>query len=213
MNSPLIQHPDLCAVLPPQYFGSVQYYATMASYGRAVVDVSMRYDKRFKSAHRCDIASTHGLMRLTVPVGKDFRHGLGWDRVPVSDHGEWWSDHVVSLESAYGRTPFFEYYFDRLRPWLARPQEGLTVGRLDSALDEEIRKILHLETCVSYDIAEAPADAVDFRHQLPMLSSPSYYQVRADKLGFIPGLSILDLIFNLGPEAPLILRKVQTHNK
>lgn len=207
MSSPLIQYPSVCAVLPPQYFGSVQYYALMAAYGRAVVDISMRRDKRFKSAHRCDIASTHGLMRLTVPVGKDFSNGQGWGSVPVSDHGQWWSDHVVSLESAYGRTPFFEFYFDRLRPWLVRPQ-GITVGRLDAALDAEIRKILHLETEVSYDMADATADAIDFRHQMPALPSPAYYQVRADRLGFIPSLSILDLIFNLGPESPLILKKI-----
>ena len=207
MKSPLIIYPDRCAVLPPQYMGSVAYYAVMAAYGRVIIDSSMRYDKRFKSAHRCEIASTHGLMKLTVPVSKDSLFGRGWNQARVSDHGDWWSDHVVSLESAYGRTPFFEYYFDRLRPWLSRPQ-GITVGELDAALDREIRAMLHLGTEVAYDMAQVPADAVDYRRCLPSAAIVPYYQVRADRLGFIPGLSIVDLIFNMGPEAPLILQQM-----
>ncbi len=207
MKSPLTLFPDSCAVMAPQYMGSLAYYAVMAAYGRVIVDASMRYDKRFKSAHRCEIASTHGLMRLTVPVGKTAHSGRGWDSVPVSDHGDWWSDHVVSLESAYGRTPFFEYYFDRLRPWLVRPK-GISVSELDAAIDREIRQMLHLPAEVSYDIADAPDCAIDLRRGLPEVATVPYYQVRAGRLGFIPGLSIVDLIFNMGPESPLIFKKM-----
>lgn len=207
MTSPLTLFPDGCAIMPPQYMASAAYYAVMAAYGRVVIDSSMRYDKRFKSAHRCDIASTHGLLRLTVPIEKASLSGRGWDSVGVSDHGDWWSDHIVSLESAYGRTPFFEYYFDRIRPWLSRPK-GITVGALDAALDRELRAILHLPAQVTYDLADAPADAVDYRRGLPALPAVPYYQVRAARLGFIPGLSVIDLICNMGPESPLILKSM-----
>lgn len=210
MNDPLIQHPGRYAVLAPQYLGSIDYYAVMASYGRVVIDSGMRYDKRFKSAHRCVIASTHGPMMLTVPVAKESLLGKGWDKVAVSDHAQWWADHKVSLESAYGRTPFFEYYYDRLRPWLCKP-DGITVGELDAALDREIRAMLHLHTQVSYDMADAPADAVDYRRGLPALEPVTYYQVRAGRLGFIPHLSIVDLLCNMGPEAPLVLREMITN--
>lgn len=206
-KSPLIRFEGECCALPPQYLGSVGYYALMAAYESAVIDISMRYDKRFKSAHRCEIASTHGRMTLTVPVGKASLLGKGWNQAPVSDHGEWWSDHIVSLESAYGRTPFFEYYVDRIRPWLSRPQ-GITVGELDAALDGEIRRMLHLDTRVSYSIADAPRGYADYRRSMPSLPTPPYYQVRADRLGFISGMSILDLIFNLGPEAQIALKQI-----
>ncbi len=209
MKSPLTIYPDGCAILPPQYMGTAAYYAVMAAYGRVIIDTAMRYDKRFKSAHRCEIASTHGLLRLTVPVEKASLTGRGWDSVGVSDHGDWWSDHVVSLESAYGRTPFFEYYFDRLRPWLCRPKD-MTVGALDAAIDRELRAMLHLPTQVGYDMADATADAVDYRRRLPELPSVPYYQVRADRLGFIPGLSVIDLICYMGPESPLILHAMST---
>ncbi|MCM1452526.1 MAG: WbqC family protein [Clostridium sp.] len=212
MRSPLIAFPERCAVLPPQYMGSAGYYATMAAYGHAVVDAGMRYDKRFKSAHRCEIASTHGRMMLTVPVGKDSLTGRGWNQAPVSEHGQWWSDHAVSLESAYGRTPFFEFYYDRIRPWLTRPN-GLTIGELDAGLDAEIRGMLHLETEVAYGmdgIGDMRQEAVDdYRRGMPKLDTPEYYQVRADRLGFIAGLSVLDLIFNMGPEAGYVLKEMQ----
>ena len=180
-------------------------------YGHAVVDARMRYDKRFKSAHRCDIADTRGILSLTVPVKKPSAHGLAWGDIEISPHDDWWVTHAVTLESAYGRTPFFEFYFDRLRPLICY-EPGMSVSDFDIRLDAEIRRILGLETIVGYDadnVAEgAPAD--DYRRNaFPAMKIREYYQVREDKLGFKPHLSVLDLIFNMGPEAPLVLRDMQ----
>ena len=209
MPSPLITRPGRTAILPPQYCGQVGYYALMASYPRAVLDLAMPYDKRRKSAHRCSIADVRGPLTLTVPIEKAHR-GMTWADVRVSSHAGWWSDHAVSLESAYGRTPYFEFYYDRFKPLLAPPAPGLTVGDLDRALDQIIRQILGLDTEVTYSVEEQPDAIDDYRRQtnFDIENAPAYYQVRADRLGFIPNLSILDLIFNLGPESPLLLHRI-----
>lgn len=209
MSSPLITRPGRTALLPPQYCGQVGYYALMASYPHAVIDLAMPYDKRRKSAHRCSIADVRGPLTLTVPIEKAHR-GMAWAEVRVSSHGSWWSDHAVSLESAYGRTPYFEYYYDRFKPLLAPPAQGLTVGALDRALDQIIRQILGLDTEVTYSAEGQPDVIDDYRRQtsFDIENAPYYYQVRADRLGFIPDLSILDLIFNLGPESPLLLHRI-----
>ena len=73
MSSPLILFPDKTVILPPVYFGSIDYYATMATYGNIVIDRDWRFDKRKKFTHRCTIADTHGLLQLTVPIEKPFK--------------------------------------------------------------------------------------------------------------------------------------------
>lgn len=254
--NPLIRFPDATIELPLQYFGSVEYYALMSAFGHVVIDDTARFDKRFKSAHRCLIADTRGPLQLTVPISKDKEHRnsepairhsssvirhsdtdirhsslvirnsdtdirnstLTWNQVKVSDHGQWWQDVDVSLASAYGRTPFYEFYIERLRCYFDRntPTSFQSVADLDIAADASIRAILGLQSVVAYKSAIAAAATVSesenaplglsYKSLLPQLQTAEYYQVRRDKLGFIPSLSILDLIFNLGPEAPLLLQ-------
>lgn len=197
------------ALLPPQLFGSTGYYAAAARYGATAVDYSMRADKRFKSAHRYKIADTRGELFLTVPVCH-LSGNRGWNEVAVSDHGQWWKLHVTTLESAYGRTPFFEFYIDRFLPLFAEPAQSCfnTIGSLDREADRLIRLILELPEPV--DPATLPPDSPDLRrHDFNQYTVPPYWQIRADSLGFRAGLSILDMIFNIGPESALAIRKFQ----
>ncbi len=215
MSSPLLVYgPERVVVLPPQLFGSVGYYSLMARYARAVISNDLRYDKRFKSVHRFDIADTRGVLTLTVPVSRPegaFASGsLRWSDVDVSAHGRWWELIPTALESAYGRTPFFEFYIDRLMPLfeprpLDKPEK---ITDLCSSADAIVRSILGLETVVAHTLADDGAAIDDHRRDrlFPSTHGRRYWQVRADRLGFIPDLSILDLIFSLGPEAPLILQ-------
>lgn len=193
-------------IFAPQYYGSLPYYATMAQYERVVIDAGLRYNKRFKSIHRCEIADTRGKLTLTVPVSKpETGHTGRWSDMRVSAHGQWWQDHRVSLESAYGRTPFFEFYIDRFMPWLRWRDESIV--DFDLGLDAVVRRTLSLPAEVVYTTDGIDPDLIDdYRNGVyPTLSISPYYQVRAAKLGFIPNLSILDLIFNMGTEAPLVL--------
>ena len=212
--TPLVKFPDTTAILPPRYMGQVGYYAAMARYGHVVVDAALRYDKRQKDVHRCEIADTRGLLRLTVPLGKPHGcdHAPTWNDAAVSTHDEWWRQHLVALESAYGRTPYFESLIDKFDGVLRSPEAWdawPTAVDLDRLADGVVRSILGFDNDVRWadarEVADIPA-AVDLRRaDFTLPSQPSYRQIRADRLGFHPNLSILDLIFNLGPEAPLYL--------
>ena len=205
-HCPLVRYPDRCVILAPQYAGSVEYYAVMARYGMACIDNSLRYDKRFKSVHRMDIAGTSGRQTLTVPVSRPSGASM-WSEVLVSPHNEWWSEHMTALESAYGRTPYFEFYAPYLRQIICRGSVGKAVTDLDAELDALVRRLLGLTTIVSEVVSEGVSvddmRRAGFDTPVPM---PDYYQIRAARLGFMPNLSVLDLLFNLGPEAAIYLK-------
>lgn len=211
-QSPLIIYPDSTVLLPPRYYGSIEWYAVMAAYGASAVDYGMPFNKREKATHRCDIADTHGPLSLTFPIEKPVDHTgrLLWSDIRVSPHGEWWNVHRVSLESAYGRTPFFEFYIDRFMPVLRRGvlSDYPLLADVDSYIDSQIRDILGIapDRYCRPDSVTVDRRGDDFR----LASYKPYYQVRSGSLGFMGGLSVLDLIFNLGPESPVYLRKMIT---
>ena len=205
-------------MLPPALCGSIGYYALMASHKDVVVDRYCRYDKRRKLMHRYDIADVNGLLTLTVPITKP-RIGATWNDAGVSTHGGWWNIHKVALWSAYGRTPFFEYYIDELMPYL-QPRDGVqpeSLMDLNIGIDAIIRRLAGIDSSVRYELTDdekeliknGDASIIDQRNSTFDLDNPvEYYQVRALQQGFIPNLTILDLIFNMGPETPLVLKEI-----
>ena len=197
---PFPLRPDAAVELPPRLFGSVGHYALMAEYGRVAIDYGGRWDKRDKATHRYDIADTRGRLSLTVPVSVP--HGIDGpmtrSHVRLSRHGEWWRVHRIALESAYGRTPYFEFVIDRFAPLLADP--GDEPPSLADYLRRADRAVL--------DFLALPVEIVDHdcdTSRVPLPGDIPYTQVRQTGLGFIPGLSILDAIFNLGSETSLHL--------
>lgn len=196
-------------LFPPAFFPSAGRYVAMAAIvargGIPAVATAQRYDKRAKWVHRTMVADTRGELRLTVPVVRPDGASTGtltWSDVGVSRHDRWWEIHRTTLESAYGRTPFFEFYIDRFLPFFSKstPDDFASIAELDIAAERVVTDILLLPEPVA---AAQSCRAAD----IPAAPDPGpYWQVRADRFGFIPGMSILDLIFNCGPESALIIR-------
>lgn len=202
---------DRTGVFPPRLFASVGYYALMSRYSNVFVDNQVRYNKRDKEVHRYRISHTGGCIDLTVPVSREpgsFLSGnLTWERVTVSPHGRWWEVHLTALDSAYGRTPFYEYYRDRLVPlFVPRPLSDLeTITDLVKQANRIILPIVASRTTLSETMPDGEM-VEDFRRSdFHLTSQPPYYQIHAERSGFNPNLSILDLIFNLGPESAIYL--------
>ena len=204
-----VPHPDRSIALPPRLCGGIEVYAAAWDAGSSGMDWDVRFDKRQKLTHRFTIADTRGRLDLTVPIAKPHSSKVLWSDIRISDHGLWWDVHRVSLESAYGRTPYFEFYIDRFLPMLT---PGVTeryplLRDLAMAWDAQIRDILGLGDSKAGPEAVTDEELTHIYNN--KVSLVPYRQVRQQALGFIPGLSVLDLIFNLGPEAQIYLSKLR----
>lgn len=205
------------------YFGPVQWYQKLYRYDSILLECHDSFIKQ-TYRNRCVIPTANGVQALTVPVGRvKSEESSGLKRMDsssftlhssltrVSDHGNWRHLHWNALISAYGDSPFFEYYADDLRPFFERKWEYLY--DFDMAITMKMCELLDIHPHIiltDHYIKEAELEGMaDFRdairpkHPLPDASFEprEYYQVYSSRNGFHPNMSILDLLFNMGNEA------------
>ena len=206
------------ALLATTYFGPVQWYQKL---NRADMSYIEFYDSYRKQTYRnrCVIATTNGLQALTIPVERPDcgQHSTMIKDLRISDHGNWRHLHWHALMSAYSESPFFEYYADDIRPFFEKKWDFLydfnqeACHTVCSLLDIH-PNIQPTSEYIKKD--DLPKDIFDFREAIdpkhPAVDADfvprRYYQVFERKIGFQPNLSILDLLFNMGPEGIFYLR-------
>lgn len=206
MQIPVSEQSDSKLILPPRYLGSVDYYTSIVAHGGAEIATGMRFDKRRKATHRCVIADTRGPLTLTVPIVKPVSlTNARWSDIIVSDHNHWWNLHMTALRSAYGRTPFYEFYEDDFTAIINSGAAGRRLTELDADLDALLRRLMGIGDCRVEVTDDTKTTAVPDEREAAVVE---YYQLRSATLGFLPHLSAVDLLFNMGPESAVVLRKM-----
>lgn len=203
----------MVSLLTSTYFGPVQWYQKLNQSDCCLIE---RHDHFVKQTYRnrCVIATTSGLQALTVPIERYEGAHCEMRDIRISNHGSWRHLHWNALQSAYGESPFFEFYADDLSPFFARRWEFLF--DFNTAITRKMCELLDIHPQIAFTEAYASAeeegvtdfrDAIRPKHPLPDdgFRLRRYYQVYEQKHGFQPNLSILDLLFNEGPEAVLYL--------
>ena len=196
----------------PLYLAAVPLYARLyASESMVIDDVAPFVKQTFRN--RAVIATENGAQSLTIPVVHDGGKVAMRD-VRISEHGNWRHQHWNAIVSAYRKSPFFDYYADDFAHFYEE-RDGFLMD-FNLRLHGVVSELLGLERGVKFlsDVAVDTGATFDARNMAEpkVLASIHgagelpYYQVFAQRNGFIPSLSIVDLLFNTGPEGLLVLR-------
>ena len=205
--------PTYKPLISTAYLPTVRYMSVLAKYGAATIEQYETFPKQ-TFRNRTTIATGNGLMMLNVPVSRPSGNHTTTAEMVVSYHEPWNIRHWRAIASAYNAAPYFLYYKDELEEILMHQYEHLL--QLNEALLNYLLKKLKITCQLEYtqSFIKETASYIDLRESLtakkddPSITYPPYSQVFESRHGFLPNLSVIDLLFNLGPEAKSYLLSI-----
>jgi hypothetical protein len=199
------------ALFIPTYFSPISQYSEIMHTAKVVFEMNDNFQKQ-SYRNRCYIFNTNGKQLLNIPV----KHPVSSSRKKTQDTlvenaTQWQDQHFKSLKTAYRNSPFFEFYVDDLAPIFEKKYTFLQDVTIDTFLfvSEALQINSDFKKTTSY--AEA-LENYDFRNLADIknqtkICNDTYIQMFDDTHGFLPNLSILDLLFMEGPNAISFLEK------
>lgn len=195
------------------YLAPIPLYAQLYASQGMLLDADSSFIKQ-TFRNRTIIATENGAQALTIPVVHNYLQTMR--DVRISEHGNWRHQHWNAIQSAYRKSPFFDYYAEDFAHFYEE-KDGFLLDfnmRLHNVVCELLgleREIAILENTSVESIENnfsdlRPLASVQEIEKEKYLNYQPYYQVFAQRNGFIPNLSIIDLLFNMGPEGLLVLR-------
>ena len=193
-------------ILPACYLPPVSYFHAIArSEGSIILDKYEHFPKQ-TYRNRTGIATANGILNLVVPIQHGRKQHVAMKDVKISYDHNWQRLHWMSIQTAYRTSAYFEYYEDDFKSLYETNYEMLfdyNVAQLELVL-----KCLKLKKAIEYtDKFVKSYEERDFREKIhpkreSVYANPKpYYQIFEDRTGFIPNVSIIDLIFNQGPQS------------
>lgn len=211
----------MTTILSTTYCGPVQWYQKLYRSDLVLMECHETFQKQ-TYRNRCVIATTNGPQTLTVPVERGTSPFIR--DIRISNHGNWRHQHWHALMSAYNESPFFDYYQDDFRPFFEQQYNFLY--DFNTEICQKVCELIDIQPNIRHTEEYVKLRSVDDGKIINSLSNLStelndlrsainpkhpdedadfvarrYYQVYERKHGFQPNLSILDLLFNMGPES------------
>lgn len=220
-------------LLPTAYLPPVSWFKACAAADEILIEAWETYPKQTIRNH-CEIGGPNGRQRLTIPVTKPNGNHTLTKEIRITSHLPWQKIHWRSFEAAYNKSPFFLYYRDYLLPFYEREFDFLLDFNME--LTDVLFQAIRMDKPISLTqtFEKNPEEIKDLRYPASgarhlatpgrgLLFAPTsgiwnpeagsrlaaYYQVFGDRHGFLKDLSIVDLLFNMGPEASQYLESTE----
>ncbi len=188
------------------YLGPIEYFTYIINCDSILIEKEEHYIKQ-TYRNRCVIYTANGVQSLTIPVIKVNGNRTKIKDIKISYAEKWQLIHWRAISSAYSNSPYFLYYRDELEQFYFEKHKYLL--DYNNRLFETILKILEWDIEIKFTqlyYEKIEKGMVDLRNEINpkkelKIQFNPYTQVFAEKFGFVSNLSIIDLIFNLGPES------------
>lgn len=201
-------------LLSTAYFAPIQYFSKLAIYPEIYIEQHENFIKQ-TYRNRAVILGANGPVPLIVPVEKGRGAKVAIRDLRIAYDEEWQRNHWRTIFSAYNSSPYFEYYADEIAPFFRKKYNFLF--DFNQEITDSLSEILEFETNFrkTDDFEAVPEYCLNLREKISPKKNYTtedqhfrpveYTQVFSEKFGFVPNLSILDLIFNEGPSSSEIL--------
>ena len=200
-------------IIEIQYFPPIHTFSNALTSGVLMIEKWENYQKR-SYRNKCNILTSQGILTLSIPLQKGKNNAQNIQHVLINKDEDWQTKHIRAIEAAYGKSPFYIHYNDYIFDAIQHQEKSLY--QYNYTIIQLIIKLLKLNLSLqetSSFIKEYPDSTLKHGRNFPIqhsaiesFSFPYYTQVFSDKLPFAPNLSILDLLFNCGPEAVKYLK-------
>ena len=192
----------------PLYLAPIPLYVRLFASDSMLIEGESPFVKQ-TFRNRAMIATENGTQALTIPIQHNGRQAMR--DVRISEHGNWRHLHWNAIVSAYRKSPFFDYYADDFAHFYEE-KDGFLMD-FNIRLHNTVCELLTLERPTIVTENAANADIMDCRalaepKEIENARGEEYYQVFSQRNGFIPNLSIVDLLFNMGPEGLIVLQNM-----
>ncbi len=199
------------AILKTEYLPPISTFWAAINSKNVLLEVNENYQKK-STRNRSKILGANNMEILSVPLRKGKNSKMPISEVRISYENNWQGKHLHSIRSAYGNSPYFEYYFESLRDIISIRHDSLLI--LNQKLLLFFTVTLHLDFEIRpteeylHSYEEDSCDLRNIKFNSPQLDTytpKKYNQVFEEKHGFVSGISILDLLMCKGPESILYI--------
>ena len=196
-------------ILPTAYFPSIAYFKVLFEHDKVFINCDESFQKQ-TFRNRCSIANSNGILNLSVPVKRLKGSDSLTAEIQISEVENWRKDHLKAIESAYRRSPYYEFYIEKITSILQTKYNFL--HDLNHQLLLFLVDKIGLTVQIEIEAKDFEKTNADYRGILnsknqDFFACKRYIQPFEERLGFQANLSVLDLLFNEGPNSISILQE------